>query len=83
MKRQISANVERERVIIEQLEQLGSRWVPEGTTVDSGRNRKRKRVDERMEDGGDGDELRHPKYHEDRKGTFLGLLYLWTHNAYC
>ena len=82
MKRQISANVERERVIIEELERLGSRWVPEGTTVDSGLNRKRKRENERMEDGGDGDELRHLRYYDDRKGTFLGLLYVWPYNAY-
>lgn len=79
VKRQISANMERERVIIDELEILGSRWVPEGTMVDSGPNKKRKREDDRVEGGDgvrDGDELhypRHRKYYEDQKGTFFGL----------
>ena len=77
VKRQISANMERERVIIDELEKLGSRWVPEGTMVDSGSNKKRKREGDRVEGGDDvcdGDELHHPKYYEDQKGTFSGLL---------
>jgi sugar phosphate isomerase/epimerase len=75
VKRQISANVERERVIIDELEKLGSRWVPEGTTVDSGSSRKRKREDERVEGGDDvRDALRDLKDCEDQLGTFLGLL---------
>ena len=69
--------MERERVIIDELEKLGSRWVPEGTTLDSGSNKKRKREDERLEGGDDirdGDDLRHPKYYEDQKGMFFALL---------
>jgi len=79
VKRQISANVERERVIIEELGGLGSRWMPDVTTVDSGSNKKRKRESEWLE-GGDDDNVREGdgtpqvKHLEDQIGQSFVLL---------
>jgi hypothetical protein len=53
VKRQIFVNMERarERVIIGELEKLEGRWVLEGTTVDCGSNKKRKREGKQVEGG--------------------------------
>ena len=54
-----------ERVVIDELEKLGSWWVPKGRTVDS---------ESRAGGGGDGYDLHHPKDYGDQKGRFFGLL---------